>query len=369
MMIDNLTIQNFRLFESLEIQGITRVNLIVGKNNAGKSALLEAFYLYYSGLSLNDIFLILDTRQEFFREQDGFEKSPIIHLFNNHKLPLSKESNIKIFSNDYSVELGISVVVESTVNGEVFQKSFDFDSLSEDIDASQIHLQRTITYSSSLHRLRPIPLNERLSRLTFRRSLELDILITKSLKKICRLVPTKGLMDNTASSLWDSISLTPAQDDVIKAFHLIEPKITGLSFVAADSETNNRIPIIKLSDMSEPIPLKSLGDGMTRLFHLILSLVTAKDGVLLIDEFENGLHWSTQSKAWQLIFTLAKQWNVQVFCTTHSTDCINGFEEIWTQNPQDAAFFRLYRKDNQSYIKTYDLEMLSDAIETETEVR
>ena len=77
---------------------------------------------------------------------------------------------------------------------------------------------------------------------------------------------------------------------------------------------------------------------MTRLFHLILSLVTAKDGVLLIDEFENGLHWSTQSKAWQLIFTLSAQWNVQVFCTTHSKDCINGFEEIWTQHPQEAAF-------------------------------
>ena len=62
--IDNLTIQNFRLFESLEVKGIKRVNLIVGRNNAGKSALLEAFQLYFSQFSIVVILRILQARQE-----------------------------------------------------------------------------------------------------------------------------------------------------------------------------------------------------------------------------------------------------------------------------------------------------------------
>ena len=44
-----------------------------------------------------------------------------------------------------------------------------------------------------------------------------------------------------------------------------------------------------------------------------------------MDEFENGLHYSVQSKLWDIIFELAKNLDVQVFITTHSNDCINSF--------------------------------------------
>jgi len=54
---------------------------------------------------------------------------------------------------------------------------------------------------------------------------------------------------------------------------------------------------------------------MTHLFHLIFALVNAKDGFLLIDEFENGLHYTVQPKVWELIFKLAKALNVQVFAS------------------------------------------------------
>jgi len=366
--IDNLKIQNFRLFESLEVQGIKRVNLIVGRNNAGKSALLEALHLYFSQFSITVILQILKTRQEIIGKKNGLDGQLssvfLRHLFKNHNFPLNDISdNIKISSNKaYSYEMGLMQVkgkhYEPATISDIKKNYSNFEYVNVFINSTSDN-KGLSSYAFPFntifdeHFIQQNSLEE-----TFRGKL-IEI----------KYVSTQGLTDNSASSLWDSISLTSAQDDVIKAFHIIEPKLTGLSFIAADSETNSRIPIIKLNDMPEPIPLKSLGDGMTRLFHLILSLVTAKDGVLLIDEFENGLHWSTQSKAWQLIFTLAAQWNVQVFCTTHSKDCINGFEEIWTQHPQEAAFFRLYRKDNQSHIKTYDLEMLSDAIETETEVR
>ncbi|PTQ90720.1 AAA family ATPase [Agitococcus lubricus] len=365
-MIDNLKIQNFRLFESLEIQGIKRVNLIVGKNNAGKSALLEALQLYFSGFSLDVMYEILLRRQENIKVKSNeyILNNPLKSFFKNYTLAIGHDFQVSISTNHYSYLMKIMI------EGNKKYTPLNMDNLDRLNDGNVGVVVSTYSRNKEIAS-KFIQLDKPLSSLYNQENIQklIGAYNTIAIIKSVKFVAANGLNDLETAQLWDSISLTSAQDDVIKAFHIIEPKLTGLSFVAADSETNSRIPIIKLRDMPEPIPLKSLGDGMTRLFHLILSLVTAKDGVLLIDEFENGLHWSTQSKAWQLIFTLAEQWNVQVFCTTHSKDCINGFEEIWTQYPQDAAFFRLYRKDNQSYIKTYDLEMLSDAIETETEVR
>jgi AAA15 family ATPase/GTPase len=42
-------------------------------------------------------------------------------------------------------------------------------------------------------------------------------------------------------------------------------------------------------------------------------MVNAQDGYLLIDEFENSLHYSVQEQVWKAIFSLAKSLNVQVF--------------------------------------------------------
>lgn len=364
-MIDNLKIQNFRLFESLDVQGIKRVNLIVGKNNAGKSALLEALQLYFERFSLRKIIEILNRRQEILNlkttSKTELNTNHLRNICKDRKFPFKTQDRLLISSSPYySYEMMLM-----KIQGQGYRPIIEQDFYTA--HNQHINVYISCKFDNKEMSNNSFPITGLFDEATIKNE---DVWsIFRGKMTVTNYVPTNGLSDNYALSLWDSISLTSAQDDVIKAFHIIEPKLTGLSFVAADSESNSRIPIIKLNDMPEPIPLKSLGDGMTRLFHLILSLVTAKDGVLLIDEFENGLHWSTQSKAWQLIFTLAAQWNVQVFCTTHSKDCINGFEEIWTQHPQEAAFFRLYRKDNQSHIKTYDLEMLSDAIETETEVR
>lgn len=75
---------------------------------------------------------------------------------------------------------------------------------------------------------------------------------------------------------------------------------------------------VKIEGIDEPLPLKSMGDGITRLFHIIVALVNARNGILLIDEFENGLHWSVQPKVWDIVFQLSEKLNVQVFATTHS---------------------------------------------------
>ena len=68
-------------------------------------------------------------------------------------------------------------------------------------------------------------------------------------------------------------------------------------------------------------------------------------GILLIDEFENGLHHSVQEQLWKVIFSLSEKLNIQVFATTHSEDCILGFENI-LNSPSNSLEGKLIRLDN-----------------------
>ena len=96
----------------------------------------------------------------------------------------------------------------------------------------------------------------------------------------------------------------------------------------------------------------------------------AKVEFLLIDEFENGLHWTIHPKLWDIIFTLSEKFNVQVIATSHSRDCVKGFYDIWEANEELGSFYRLEPDPvNGSDIVTYTCETLADALETDVEMR
>ena len=177
------------------------------------------------------------------------------------------------------------------------------------------------------------------------------------------------------AALWDLTSLTNLESEIISALCLIDNRVSGVAFVEDISNSgnnrsgNNRIPLVKIEGIDEPLPLKSMGDGMTRLLHIIVALVNAQNGLLLIDEFENGFHWSIQPKVWDIVFQLSKKLNVQVFATTHSRDCVAGFDYAWQKYPLLGAFFRLDAKDEFIKATEYTPETLTDAIDMDVEVR
>lgn len=82
------------------------------------------------------------------------------------------------------------------------------------------------------------------------------------------------------------------------------------------------------------------------MFGLVLALVNAKDGVLLIDEIENGFHYTVLPRLWELVMTTAERLNVQVFATTHSWDCIEAFQAVADEARQeDVMLIRLESRD------------------------
>lgn len=115
--------------------------------------------------------------------------------------------------------------------------------------------------------------------------------------------------------------------------------------------------------------MRSLGDGINRLFGMTLALVNTKDGLLLVDEVENGLHYSILPDVWRLIFQTARRLNVQVFATTHSWDCIEAFQRAAEDSPEDGVLVRLQNQDGDVTATVFDERRLAVVTREGIEVR
>ena len=108
---------------------------------------------------------------------------------------------------------------------------------------------------------------------------------------------------------------------------------------------------------------------MNRLFSIALSLVNAKDGLLLIDEFENGMHYTVQLDAWRAIFKLAKSLDIQVVATTHSWDTIESFQKAASEDPEEGVLIKLTRNKEDIIPTLFTENELAIATRDKIEVR
>ncbi len=98
--------------------------------------------------------------------------------------------------------------------------------------------------------------------------------------------------------------------------------------------------------------------------------MNSKNGFLLIDEVENGLHYSIHRKFWRMVLQTAQANNVQVLATTHSADCIRGFAEATNENPEiSSAYYRMERDKKGLYVVGYPKDDLLVATLNRTETR
>jgi len=347
-MLDSLYIKNFRLFKELTIEHLGRVNLIVGRNNTGKSCLLEAIQIYASNASasvLTDIFARREENIEPLSDIDG-SLSPLINLFYNYRFPMPETDEDMMVIGSYK-QLQNRLITRHGVRGNndgintLWTEFFKKGELIKLFDEKDWCLYPH--YPKNQEKLK---------------------------NQVVRFVPTHYLDKVKVSALWNTINLTDKQPIIVKGLQLIEPKIQNIALTVS----HNPIPIVRLSGYSEPRPLSSMGDGLARVFHFMLTLVNAKEGFLLIDEFENGLHYTVQPKVWEIIFKLAEELNVQVFVTTHSWDCVTAFVETTQKDETEAMLFHLGRSalksdDNKVIATAYDKEELELVTIANLEVR
>jgi len=186
----------------------------------------------------------------------------------------------------------------------------------------------------------------------------------------CRFISSDGLSHRKIAALWDDIALQPEESDVLKGLDILSPDIERLNLLGHGERRNERIPMVRIKEAPMPIPLRSLGEGMNRLFGILLALANAKHGLLLIDEVDSGLHYSVHKDLWRLIFQVAQRLDVQVFATTHSWDCIAGFQQSAQELAQETGMLiRLENRQGHIVPVVFDEDRLAIATRQDIEVR
>lgn len=346
-MIESLKIKNFKNLNGLEIPHLSQINLIAGKNNVGKSTLLEAIAIYSNPSQISEILL---ERNELPLYEE-INETKIINqntnafssLFTDRNEEVSENNVIEISDKNNSLSIKFSYYIPDT-NIKDVQKIIEITT--QDLSKSILYLN--------------LPTNSLFKRLDS----------NNNSNTIIRL-STKLLNNIQIAQLFDKITLTEKEDNVIEALQIIEKNIERLVFIG-ENPYRDRVPIVKLRGNNERFPLKSMGDGINHILTIILALVNCENGYLLIDEIDNGLHYSVQEELWKVIFELSKKLNIQVFATTHSNDCINSFTEVLQEsnNASIGSYYRIQkRKSGRIELVEYNAEELSSVSEHDIEIR
>ena len=186
---------------------------------------------------------------------------------------------------------------------------------------------------------------------------------------VCKAVSAHGSGSDTLGNMWDEATLRGDEDEVVKALQVIDPKINAVRMIGGEYLSSRRTAYVGTGNFARLVPLRSFGDGLNRLFTIILSLLEARGGLLLIDEFENGLHHTVQLNTWHTIFQLAQKLDIQVFATSHSWDAVEAFQEAAVQSPEDGVLLRLARREDNIIPTVFAETELAVATRSRIEVR
>ena len=366
-MFRELHIEGFRCFKELHVAPLGRVNLIVGKNNSGKTALLDAVEMLVSDQPTPFLDGLIRRREvsQWLSEEPGGSTAKLHHLalvaslFPGHQLAQDARFVIRGYGPaEQSIEVGIG------------KREQPFS------DALTVYLRGFDEQTKRVPRAPDPAIWYRRNGAEDKVSLPLTNQVALGYPAVSRPVPGDVPMyflgtarpdAQDLSGLWDRIMLTDEEPLVVEALRLLDARVERLAFRGEGADRNI---VVKRKGEKNPALLGSLGDGMRHLLSLALHLVPAKKGYLLVDEIDTGLHHSVLSKMWHLVIETAKRLDIQVFATTHSLDCIRALSDVQESlhlSDEDLMLHRLEADVPNSV--PYKPQEIADAIAFQTEVR
>lgn len=362
-MYKSFSLRHFRCFQQLSLDNLERVNLIAGVNNVGKTALLEALFLHCGAynpaltLRLNAFRGIesVNIKFEFGRWVETpwdslfrqFDTSKTVELAGENEHTGHRTLRLKLIHqpqelarveqcSQYAPEGPEGVSLPSEI-AQVLEL--------ECREGEQLHRYYLILGPNGVQG-KPIP--------------PPPPFLAFFLAVRARIPPAED------AERFGKLEIIGQQDTLLKALRVIEPRLQRLTVVVTGG-----VPMIHGDlGLGRLVPLPVMGEGMARLASLVLAVVNASNGVVLVDEFENGLHHSILPKVWRALAEVARQFNTQVFATTHSLECIVAAHRAFSES--ECYDFRLHRLeyiDETIRPVTYDQETLEAAIKIGLEVR
>ncbi len=358
-MLRDFSIRNFRGFRELHIPALGRVNLIVGKNSVGKSSLLEAVRIYASNGVPEVLWDAVTSRDE--HKQNKRAGQAILGLFHDGA---DIQEGIEIGPKGEGIVIRVQFRRASPAEDGTVQYTLLESPVEDELVDARIDLVvKSESGQTSFPLIREFDSYLRRSVGIGRNRLE----VSPRIRNV--FVAANGLTAERQAELWDEVTLSSLEEDVINSLRLIAPTLDRVSLIGTKDD-RGRSPFVKLSTGESAIPLKRLGDGVTRVFGLALALVNSKGGLLLIDEIENGIHYSVQESLWRFILDVSRRLNVQVFATSHSWDCLKAFQKASLACPSEEGILtRLEMTDGAIRASQFDEPELAIATRENIEIR
>jgi AAA15 family ATPase/GTPase len=383
-MFTDFEVNNFRGFKHLDITNLARINLIAGLNNSGKTALLEALFIH-AGAYNPEILLRVNSFRGLTRPEISMEPQipgPWNSLFRNFDL----DSTIEFIgrSNKRAESVKLRIVRDSNELTEIYQEFLQKQqnqtyyanrkerrSQRSEKRTSTLDTDKSTNYlSTAAHVLEVICTGGRLGKVKYYHIFD---------RKGQRIIPippaiaTQSVfMPASLKPLADDIerfSLLETQkklDDLLGILQVIEPRLKRLALAIEDG-----VPSIQGDiGIDRLLPLVLMGEGTYRLTSVILAIAFSRNGLVMIDEIENGFHYSVLPKVWEAISQASLQFNAQVFLSTHSLECILAAHRTFENaNAYDFSFHRLEATPDGIQAVGYDKGSLSASLESHFEVR
>ncbi|MGL2704681.1 AAA family ATPase [Helicobacter pylori] len=351
-MIQSVRIKNFKNFKNTQIDGFTKLNIITGQNNAGKSNLLEALY-YLVGKSMHPCTNVLEIYDNIRKEPLTSESKNLMFygldtekeiqivttLDNNQTLDLQ----IKFIAseNQKVIELQIIPTAEQTQMSS--QLNFTLKKNNEEIYNDHLNIAKVPNFppipnqSGYNRQFKNFDPNQLQKLLPF----ESAVIIPSD------VVYRQAHMIQAVSKICSNNQL---EEELNKHLNQFDNNIQSISF-----NTNNQLKL-KVKNIKEKVPLSVFGDGLKKYLHIVSAFMADNAKTIYIDEVENGLHFSRMKLLLRCVIDFIndnKDGNLQVFMTTHNQEFIEILDQV------------IREKDFAHQTKLFCLEQYDDLIVAE----
>lgn len=341
-MYKSFRVKNFRCFKDLQVNDLGRVNLIAGKNNTGKTALMEAMYLHSGNrdvktlLRTEQITYYRSTRDSYPMPRDLEEDASSIVNWSDIFLNLDSGNDISASARVQKQQTPLLGDNPSTLRiTTVSPYSDKFD---------EILSKFGIESPQSNEEFDLLVLEPDAGPETFALLVNGKVRTTRQTKTVMRSrfsYPREKTPPNVESKRFSRMRLENSVSKLIKALAVFDSRLSQLELLNA----GNELRIYAEVGIPKPMPIASMGDGINRFMGLLLEMSDVPHGVIFIDEVENGIHYSVQKDAWKAIDQFSRDMNIQVFATTHSLEMIRAAYEAFAENKtlDEFRYHRLYR--------------------------
>ena len=309
-MINKIAVQNFRCFKNFQLFDLGHINLIGGTNNAGKTVLLESIFVAQS----QHPNALRDIKEMRYLDENVFE----------HEEP-------SLLWDGYFYDQETNEVILLTVGEDDGLERQTVCSLQPATFMEKSHLLVSYAHNGEEY----LSLKVKVSEGNFLSSTEQyrPNLVVKPVINIGFIATDKfNYSKQTLAKGYSRLEVSGEAKYVLEGLQTIDPSIKEVKVIAL-GEPN----LYVRRGEGKLMPINLFGTAIDKVATIILILLNNRNGTLLIDEVENGIHYTNHAKVWGLIVKLALQFNVQVFATTHSREMVEAFDQMIRANDYGSA--------------------------------